>query len=215
MRVAGQDGAQEPARPVDTDESGRGVGRPPVRALRGHASVQFDAQRAELFLGGAATTEQVVGYLVADVVPDALALGRREGLHLTCRTVDDGRDTGDLLAGVIDVQPKFHTGLGDDRDRTEVQVAVQVLELRAIERSVGTVQLVGTGQPGQLVGGGLVVRTVGPVEFRRGVGARGVGIRLLDLLDRGVLLGLGRDVSRLGLRLLGLAPEDCHCARAP
>src|SRR5690606_13466919 len=73
-RPPGHDGAQEPPRTVEPDETCRREDRAARRRARRHPGMQLRAERPIRHLGGAPSSRDALGDLVTDLVPDACGL---------------------------------------------------------------------------------------------------------------------------------------------
>ena len=204
-----EDRPQEPPRTVDAEEPGRGEHRAAVRVLARHAGLQLDAEGAPGVLGGAALARDAGRDLGPDVVPDALGAGGGEGLQLDRRLAEDGGHPHDRVGLLVDLQAQLHAGDPREPQRPQVEAALGVLDLGAVERTGRAAggrhdgQLLGFGVEG--VGGGVG----GRLAERRRVDGAGVRGGLRAGLRDGVHGARRGRLGRLGRLLAGTA-EDAH-----
>ena len=168
--------AEEPARSVDTNETGETH----LAGLRpcGHRDLSEDLG-AKGSVGDSRLTALLVDLfddLGTNLVPQpaATGCGKRRDLKAGARVVETNRD--DALAALFDLEAQLQVGTGDDLDAAEVDVGPDRVGLRLVEGSVDVAVL--WGRLGVQVGSGLL----GFGAFR--VGALGVGATRLGQIGR-------------------------------
>ena len=106
--ATGDDGAQEPARAVDADETGGHEDGAAVGAGLRHPGQQLLAELARQHLGGAAGSTMLAAISLRMSIQTPSVRGAANAWSCDRRLADDGGHAGDLLLLLVDLEAQLH-----------------------------------------------------------------------------------------------------------